>query len=152
MRAADVHGVDPQPASSLLANEDIVPTDLVLLSDNTDLPEKQQVQQTSAFLTNALQFFEKKPDRITGLILLNVMAFLCGANWVVVKQAGDVLDPVVFAALRFWIAATACLPFLLFKKLSPGVRVEVHILGGTIAACSEALELARVLGRMSGPA
>lgn len=50
--------------------------------------------------------------RIRGLILLNILVLLCGANWVVMKEAEDFLDPYTFAALRFSLAAVVFSPWI----------------------------------------
>lgn len=50
--------------------------------------------------------------RVRGLILLNILVLLCGANWVVMKEAEDFLDPFTFAALRFSLAAVVFSPWI----------------------------------------
>ena len=50
--------------------------------------------------------------RIRGLILLNILVLLCGANWVVLKEAEDFFDPFTFAALRFTLAAAVFSPWI----------------------------------------
>ena len=50
--------------------------------------------------------------RVRGLILLNILVLLCGANWVVLKETGDFFDPFTFAALRFTLAAAVFFPWV----------------------------------------
>ena len=50
--------------------------------------------------------------RVRGLILLNILVLLCGANWVVLKEAEDFFDPFTFAALRFSLAAAVFSPWI----------------------------------------
>lgn len=73
------------------------------------------------WLSPVTEFFQKSPDRLTGLIMLNVMTILMGSNWVVVKHSEELLDPMVFAALRFSIAAMASFPALIMTKQSSKV-------------------------------
>lgn len=49
------------------------------------------------------------PDRVRGLILLNLMTLIMSTNFVVVKDAEVLMDPFSFSAARF---ITASLPFL----------------------------------------
>ncbi|KAL3162993.1 hypothetical protein ABBQ32_009425 [Trebouxia sp. C0010 RCD-2024] len=50
--------------------------------------------------------------RVRGLILLNILVLLCGANWVVLKETEGVFDPFTFAALRFTLAAAVFSPWI----------------------------------------
>lgn len=50
--------------------------------------------------------------RVRGLILLNILVLLCGANWVVLKETENVFDPFTFAALRFSLAALVFSPWV----------------------------------------
>lgn len=52
------------------------------------------------------------PPRVRGLILLNILVLLCGANWVVLKETEDFFDPFTFAALRFSLAAAVFFPWV----------------------------------------
>ncbi len=50
--------------------------------------------------------------RVRGLVLLNILVLLCGANWVVLKETEDFFDPFTFAALRFTLAAAVFSPWV----------------------------------------
>ncbi len=50
--------------------------------------------------------------RVRGLVLLNILVLLCGANWVVLKETEDFFDPFTFAALRFTLAAAVFSPWI----------------------------------------
>ena len=50
--------------------------------------------------------------RVRGLVLLNILVLLCGANWVVLKETEDFFDPFTFAALRFSLAAAVFSPWV----------------------------------------
>ena len=59
--------------------------------------------------------------RVRGLVLLNVLVLLCGANWVVLKEAEDFFDPFTFAALRFSLAAAVFSPWIKGAVQDPAV-------------------------------
>ena len=63
--------------------------------------------------------------RVRGLILLNILVLLCGANWVVLKETENVFDPFTFAALRFTLAAAAFSPWV-----SDAVKDRTILRGG----------------------
>jgi len=58
------------------------------------------------------------PDRVRGLILLNLMTLIMSTNFVVVKDAEILMDPFSFSAARF---ITASLPFL---PLLPRMKMD----------------------------
>ncbi|GMH44806.1 hypothetical protein BSKO_12758 [Bryopsis sp. KO-2023] len=55
-------------------------------------------------------------ERNKSLVLLNIMTFLFSTNYVVVKDAEQILDPYTFSALRFIVAALAFAPFLCLNE------------------------------------
>lgn len=63
--------------------------------------------------------------RVRGLILLNILVLLCGANWVVLKETENVFDPFTFAALRFTLAAAVFSPWV-----SDAVKDRTILRGG----------------------
>ena len=63
--------------------------------------------------------------RVRGLILLNILVLLCGANWVVLKETENVFDPFTFAALRFSLAAAVFSPWI-----SDAVKDRTILRGG----------------------
>jgi drug/metabolite transporter (DMT)-like permease len=65
---------------------------------------------------------EHDDPRLRGLVLLNCMTLLMGSNWVVVKESGADMDPWVFTALRFLLAAAAFAPFLAKGWRDPALR------------------------------
>jgi hypothetical protein len=71
-------------------------------------------QDLLARVTHQLQRFNpnRLSPRVRGLVLLNILVLLCGANWVVLKETEDVFDPFTFAALRFTLAAAVFSPWV----------------------------------------
>lgn len=67
--------------------------------------------ESRGIVATIASYFGLSP-RVQGLILLNLMTVLMATNWVVVKEAEETLDPFVFSALRFSVAAAAFFPFL----------------------------------------
>lgn len=71
-------------------------------------------QDLLALVTHQLQRFNpnRLSPRVRGLVLLNILVLLCGANWVVLKETEDFFDPFTFAALRFTLAAAVFSPWV----------------------------------------
>ncbi|KAA6429417.1 MAG: hypothetical protein FRX49_00811 [Trebouxia sp. A1-2] len=71
-------------------------------------------QDLLARVTHQLQRFSpnRLSPRVRGLVLLNILVLLCGANWVVLKETEDFFDPFTFAALRFTLAAAVFSPWV----------------------------------------
>jgi hypothetical protein len=53
-----------------------------------------------------------RDQRFVGLGCLYAMSLLMGSNWVVVKESDSVMDPFIFASLRFGLASLALQPFI----------------------------------------
>ena len=92
--------------------------------------------QPSTSYSNVEQLFDRAKQQLThllpslsprirGLILLNILVLLCGANWVVLKEAEDFFDPFTFAALRFTLAAAAFSPWI-----KNAVKDRATLMGG----------------------
>uniref|UniRef100_A0A383VDB4 EamA domain-containing protein n=1 Tax=Tetradesmus obliquus TaxID=3088 RepID=A0A383VDB4_TETOB len=101
------------------------------------LKQQQQQQQLPSFLPQqvhqalqpalpVIRSIAKKvgsvDPRIRGLVLLNIMTFVMGTNWVVLKESNEAFDPVVFTSLRFTLAAAAFTPFIRKGLANPAVR------------------------------
>lgn len=56
--------------------------------------------------------FINVPNRIKGLVYLNLLTILMSTNWVIVKNVEEGMDPFSFTSLRFLLAALAFLPVL----------------------------------------
>ena len=85
--------------------------------DATDAPSTSGTDQDDSLLPRVSQQLRKlNPNRLSprirGLILLNILVLLCGANWVVLKETEDFFDPFTFAALRFTLAAAVFSPWV----------------------------------------
>ena len=82
--------------------------------------------------------FKKIPPRVRGLLTCNLLVLLVATNWVVVKEAGEVFDPFLFAAMRFGVAALALSPFI-FKALKrpetlkAGIELGCYTAAGYLA-------------------
>ena len=74
-------------------------------------PCNADMEETRGLIATIAKYFGLSP-RVQGLVLLNLMTVLMATNWVVVKEAEETLDPFIFSALRFSVAAAAFFPFI----------------------------------------
>ena len=83
-------------------------------SDATSTSEAADDNGLLARISHQLQRLNpsRLSPRVRGLILLNILVLLCGANWVVLKETENVFDPFTFAALRFGLAAAVFSPWV----------------------------------------
>ena len=83
-------------------------------SDATSTSEAADDSGLLARISHQLQRLNpsRLSPRVRGLILLNILVLLCGANWVVLKETENVFDPFTFAALRFTLAAAVFSPWV----------------------------------------
>lgn len=86
------------------------------LTDSTLASTSEQHDHRDLLARTRHQLQRLNPSRLSprvrGLILLNILVLLCGANWVVLKETGDFFDPFTFAALRFTLAAAVFFPWV----------------------------------------
>ena len=90
---------------------------LAVDDDDADTTSTSQAVDDNHLLARVSHQLQKlNPSRLSprvrGLILLNILVLLCGANWVVLKETEDVFDPFTFAALRFTLAAAVFSPWV----------------------------------------
>ena len=95
--------------------------------DATSTSEAADDSGLLARVSHQLQRFNpsRLSPRVRGLILLNILVLLCGANWVVLKETETVFDPFTFAALRFTLAAVVFSPWV-----SDAVKDRTILRGG----------------------
>lgn len=110
--------------------------------DGEQVKEGNWLDQVSQYVSNMVPMSE----RTKGILLLNLMTFIMATNWVVVKDAGTVMDPLEFTALRFTIAAVAFFPF--FKDIK-NVKKEVVVAGAELGFWFAMGYLTQALGLMT---
>ena len=97
--------------------------------DNDSTSTSQAADDTQLLARVSHQVQKLNPSRLSprvrGLILLNILVLLCGANWVVLKETEGVFDPFAFAALRFSLAAAVFSPWV-----SSAVKDRTILKGG----------------------
>lgn len=97
------------------------------VNDSTSTSQAADDTQLLARVSHQVQKLNpsRLSPRVRGLILLNILVLLCGANWVVLKETEGVFDPFAFAALRFSLAAAVFSPWV-----SSAVKDRTILKGG----------------------
>lgn len=89
--------------------------DLVSTTPNSTTEEEHEESASLgefSQLDNLKERWETLPPRLRGLAMLNLLMAGFGSNIVFLKAAGQTVDPVVFSAARFALAALIFAPFL----------------------------------------
>ena len=110
-------GSDGRSAADSVLRERVEALRQRLDVDSSDATSPSEAADDSGLLarvSHQLQRFNpsRLSPRVRGLILLNILVLLCGANWVVLKETETIFDPFTFAALRFTLAAAVFSPWV----------------------------------------
>ena len=119
--------------ASSSASSEPGPSGIASSSSSSSSPEAAELPSWLSPLVSRLPAFT---PRVRGLALLNLLCFLFATNIIVVKDFGtdDGMDPLVFAAGRFALAAVAFSPFLASAIRRPEVLKAGMTLGLLSAA------------------